>query len=288
MRRMLIGLGIVTIGLVAAACSSAATAGPGARSTGRLDPQDLRRRGHGDRRPSGMVVDAKFAGGKVSGFAGCNVYTASATISGATLKVGQAATTMKACEPAVSEVETAYLANLALSATFTAASDGLTIFDVDGKPILVYTAASANPLEGEWNVTGYNNGKQAVTSPIAGSTLTATFTPDGQVAGNGGCNTYSGPYKLDGTSLTVGPLVTTRMACEQAIMDQETAVPGSPPDADDRRDVGGDRDPARCVGRHPGGPRPEVIVGALLRTMRKYGHAREQIDGGPRTPRRRS
>ncbi len=228
MRRMLIGLGIITIGLLAAACSStgggsASKGGTGGTLDGTswtLKTYDVK--GTATPVPSGMVVDAKFAGGKVSGFAGCNVYTASATISGATLKVGQAATTMKACEPAVTAVETAYLANLALSATFTAASDGLTIYDVDGKPILVYTAASANPLEGEWNVTGYNNGKQAVTSPIAGSTLTATFTPDGQVAGNGGCNTYSGPYKLDGTSLTVGPLVTTRMACEQAIMDQET------------------------------------------------------------------
>ena len=72
-------------------------------------------------------------------------------------------------------------------------------------------------------MTGYNTGTQAVTSPIAGTTLTATFTAGGEVGGNAGCNNYSGPYKLDGTSLTVGPLATTMMACEQAILDQETA-----------------------------------------------------------------
>ncbi len=130
---------------------------------------------------------------------------------------------MRACEPAVTALETAYLADLAKAATFTATADTLTIFDSSGKQLLVFGAASANPLEGAWNVTGYNNGKQAVVSPAVGTTLTATFTPDGQVAGNAGCNDYNGTYKLDGTSLTVGPLATTRKACEQSIMDQETA-----------------------------------------------------------------
>ena len=228
MRRMLIGLGIVTLGLMAAACSttgggSAAKGGTGGTLDGTawtLKTQDIK--GVSTAVPAGMVVDAQFAKDRVHGFAGCNTYSASATISGSSLTIGQAASTMKACEPAVSAVETAYLANLALTKTYTATADTLTIFDTDAKPILVYGAASANPLEGEWNVTGYNNGKQAVTSPIAGTTLTATFTPDGQVAGNSGCNTYHGAYKLDGTSLTVGPLASTMMACDQAIMDQET------------------------------------------------------------------
>ena len=228
MRRMLVGLGIVTIGLVAAACSSTGGGSASARGAGgtlegtawTLKTYDVN--GTATPVPSGMVVDAKFAGGKVSGFAGCNVYTASAAISGATLKIGPAATTSMACEPAVSKVETAYLANLAQAATFTATADALTIFDGSGKQVLTYGAAAANPLEGEWNVTGYNNGKQAVTSPIIGTTLTATFTADGQVGGDAGCNSYSGPYKLDGRKLTVGPLATTMKACEQAVMDQET------------------------------------------------------------------
>jgi heat shock protein HslJ len=221
-RRMLIGLAIATIGFTAAACSST-----GGGTGGTLDGTAWTLKtyavsGAATPVPSGMVIDAKFAGGKVSGFAGCNVYTAPAAISGATLKIGPAATTLMACDPAVSKVETAYLANLAQAATFTATADSLTIFGSDGKQVLAYGAASANPLEGEWNVTGYNTGTQAVTSPITGTTLTATFTADGQVGGNAGCNSYSGPYKLDGTSLTVGPLATTMKACEQAIMDQET------------------------------------------------------------------
>ena len=48
----------------------------------------------------------------------------------------------------------------------------------------------------------------------------ATFT-NGTVSGTSGCNTYNGPYKVDGDKLTIGPnLVSTQMACGPA----ETAV----------------------------------------------------------------
>ena len=59
-------------------------------------------------------------------------------------------------------------------------------------------------------------------SVIATSDIDATFA-DGTVSGTGGCNQYSGSYELDGEALSIGPLVSTMMACEQAIMDQEVA-----------------------------------------------------------------
>ena len=223
MRRLLIGIALVTVGIVVAACSSGGSGGTGGTLEGKnwkLTSYDFA--GAATAVPDGIVVDATFAAGKVAGFSGCNLYNAPATVDGAKLTVGKAATTAMACEPTATDLEASYLANLSNAATFTATADALTIYNKTGKLVLTYAAGAANPLEGEWLVTGYNNGKEAVTSPIAGTELTATFTPDGQVSGNAGCNTYNGPYKLDGTSLTVGPLATTMKACEQAIMDQET------------------------------------------------------------------
>ena len=187
-----------------------------------LEAQVVQRLGDVDERAGGRDVDAHFAGDRVSGFGGCNAYGGTAAISGSTIKISDVFSTQMACEGDGSTVETAYLANLANAATFTATADALTIFDSSGKSILVYAAGAANPIEGFWNVTGYNNGNEAVTSPIAGTTLTANFTAGGEVGGSAGCNDYSGTYKLDGTSLTVSQLVTTRKACDQAIMDQET------------------------------------------------------------------
>jgi len=222
MRRIIAGLAIAAVAFSVAACSAGGTGGTGGTIDGTswaLKTYDVS--GTATAVPAGTRVDAKFADGKVSGFSGCNIYNAPVTISGATIKVGNAATTMMACEPDKTSLEQAYLANLAKAATFTATADALTMFDSAGKSILVYSAAAANPLEGSWDVTGYNNGKQAVVSPVADSKLTAIFTPD-QVSGSAGCNTYSGGYTLNGTTLKIGPLASTMKACaDQAVNDQE-------------------------------------------------------------------
>lgn len=221
MRRLLIGLALAAIGSSVIACSTAGGTGGTIEGTN-WQLKSYVVSGTSTDVPAGIVVDARFAAGKVAGFAGCNSYSGSATISGSTIKVGDIASTLMLCQGPGGDVETAYLATLPTAATFTATADALTLFDSTGKSILVYAAGSDNALEGAWNVTGYNNGNEAVVSPVTGTTLTATFTPDGQVAGSAGCNDFSGPYTLDGTSLTVGPLVSTKKACDQAIMDQET------------------------------------------------------------------
>jgi heat shock protein HslJ len=49
------------------------------------------------------------------------------------------------------------------------------------------------------------------------------FEASGLVSGSGGCNTYSAPFQSTPTSLSVGRIAATRMACAQDLMDQETA-----------------------------------------------------------------
>ena len=164
MRRLLIGIALVTVGIVVAACSSGGSGGTGGTIEGinwKLTSYDFG--GTDTAVPAGLVVDATFKAGKVAGFSGCNVYNASATVDGAKLTIGKAATTMKACEPTATDLEAAYLGNLGNAATFTATADKLTIYNKTGKQVLAYAAGAANPLEGEWLVTGYNNGKEAVT-----------------------------------------------------------------------------------------------------------------------------
>jgi heat shock protein HslJ len=51
-----------------------------------------------------------------------------------------------------------------------------------------------------------------------------TFGADGNMTGSTGCNSMSGSYATDGAALTFGPMSTTRMACEESLMTQETAV----------------------------------------------------------------
>lgn len=50
-----------------------------------------------------------------------------------------------------------------------------------------------------------------------------TFAKEGGVNGNGGCNSFGGGYKLDGTSLKIENVFSTMMACEEAVSQQEHA-----------------------------------------------------------------
>jgi putative lipoprotein len=49
-----------------------------------------------------------------------------------------------------------------------------------------------------------------------------TFTAEGQAHGFSGCNNVTGGYTLDGATLVLGPLASTKKACPPAIMNQET------------------------------------------------------------------
>lgn len=239
MRQLSIAIAIGAIAVITAACTSTGgasgappggAASPGASASaggtgGTIDGVQWRltklpQGGSLVDVPAGVVADARFDAGRVAGTGGCNQFTGPATVDGASLEIGPLASTEMACQGAAGDVEQVYLANLAAATSFTATADALSLYDSTGAEILVFTAGPENPLVGEWTVTGYNNGRQAVTSPINGTTLTATFTED-QVSGSSGCNTYNGAYTLDGDQLKIGPLASTMKACEQAIMDQE-------------------------------------------------------------------
>lgn len=51
---------------------------------------------------------------------------------------------------------------------------------------------------------------------------TLTFPETGKIAGNGSCNRFFGPSERSGDHLKIGPLGSTRMACPEAVMKQET------------------------------------------------------------------
>ena len=47
------------------------------------------------------------------------------------------------------------------------------------------------------------------------------FGEDGQVSGSASCNRFTGSYESAGGGLSIGPLATTRMACIDALGEQE-------------------------------------------------------------------
>ena len=112
----------------------------------------------------------------MSGNAGCNDYTGSYTVDGEVLTIGPLAATKKACGPAESAVETAFLTVMEKVATYSVSGDTLELKTADAKVRLKFAATQAAGLtKTRWVATGVNNGKGAVSSVVIDTTLTAIF-----------------------------------------------------------------------------------------------------------------
>jgi heat shock protein HslJ len=224
MRRTLLILALVPAVLAVAGCNMlgiGGSAGTGGQIEGRWVLTGYTADGAMAAVPADVTADAVFDAGQLSGSGGCNSFTSTYTLDGAKITIAQPASTLMLCEGAGGDVETAYFAALPTAASFTASAEKLTLFNGSGAAILEYDAGPADPLAGSWTVTGFNTG-DSVDSPAEGTELTVTFE-NGAVSGSSGCNTFNGSYTLTGTTLAIGPLASTKMACEQPVMDQETA-----------------------------------------------------------------
>jgi heat shock protein HslJ len=173
---------------------------------------------------SDALPTARFEGGRIVGTDGCNRYTAPYTATGTTLKVGAGgAATMMACPPEVMKQAEAFMGALTKADTFRMVDGQLQLLAGDGTVVATF-AAQRQALAGtSWQVTGYNNGRQAVVSVLSGTNVTLAFSDDGRATGVAGCNNFNAAYKQDGEKLTIGPAAATRKMCASpaGVMEQE-------------------------------------------------------------------
>ena len=59
------------------------------------------------------------------------------------------------------------------------------------------------------------------TGALAGNPVTLAFSADGTVSGNASCNQFHGTATVTGSSVSFGPIATTKKACAEAVMSQE-------------------------------------------------------------------
>jgi heat shock protein HslJ len=166
----------------------------------------------------------RFDAGRASGTDGCNRYSSPYTTKGSGLEFGaDGASTQMACPPDVMQQAAAYRSGLSAARSYRVEGGRLQLLGPDGA-VLATLVPQPQALAGtSWRVTGYNNGRQAVVSVLAGTTLTLAFAPDGRVSGSAGCNHYSAKYTFAGESLGFGPAATTRKMCadHERVMEQE-------------------------------------------------------------------
>lgn len=175
----------------------------------------------------GSAATARFAAGTVAGSGSVNRYSASYTAGpGNTIQVGEVASTMMAGPDDAMAQEAAYFAAIQKAATYEVSDAALTLLDDKGKVLVKYEVVQPASLTGtEWQALAYNNGKGALQSIAANSTITATFGTDGSLAGNAGINQYSTKYTVSGQDqMTIdAQIVSTKMAGPDELMAQEAA-----------------------------------------------------------------
>ena len=77
------------------------------------------------------------------------------------------------------------------------------------------------PARRRWPAPG-RSWISAASGPPTGVESDVSLTAEGEVQGRGGCNGFRGRYTLDGVTLTLGPIASTRRACPPPQMQQET------------------------------------------------------------------
>jgi len=88
------------------------------------------------------------------------------------------------------------------------------IKEVKAKPA---PAAAFNLANSEWLLKDLGD-SEAIDNVKA----TLAFAEGGKVSGNGSCNRFFGSATIEGDRIKFGPLGATRMACQEAVMNQET------------------------------------------------------------------
>ncbi|MFE7749406.1 META domain-containing protein [Streptomyces sp. NPDC057428] len=181
--------------------------------------------------PAGAHVEIGSEG-KATGSLGCNRFKADVRIDGSAVTVGQSTTTAMACADDVQEFEVAMgrAFHGKLDAAVAGSGDArtLTLTTAQGDSIALNSEPSAPLTKTGWKVSGLHSGDVASSLPD-GTTGRArlTFGEDGTVEGNLGCNSFHGKAVVSGSTITFGPLASTRKMCPGGSMKLERALLGA-------------------------------------------------------------
>jgi heat shock protein HslJ len=161
--------------------------------------------------------------------ADCNSGGGTYTFENGTLTVREGPLTLAACGP--ESYSAGFLEGLSNITSYERNGGAMVLTAADGSKMHfapLPTSASLGGAEGlagtQWQVTGYNNGRGGVTSPVAATELTVDFGADGSVSGSAGCNSFAGTYAVDDADgIAFTPLAATRKMCPgEDVMGQES------------------------------------------------------------------
>ena len=158
--------------------------------------------------------------------AGCNSMSGPGEVTDREITTAGLATTDMGCDPALHEQDEWIAGLFAQGLAYTLDGDQLTL-TADGTVVTMVDRETANPdrpLEDtEWQLDGIVEG-DGVSSVPQGAAATVVFGGGEVVVTNEGCNGARGRAEINGTEITIGPLMMTRMGCEPGPSAVEQAI----------------------------------------------------------------
>ncbi len=172
----------------------------------------------GDELPlvDGTQIRLAFADDQLSANAGCNTIGGTYSTDGETLAFTGGGMTEMGCDPDLHAQDDWLIEFLGSNPEMALDGDELTLTSGGVTMTLVdrEVADPDLPLVGTtWTVTSIISGDAVSTVP-EGAEATFEFADDGTVSVDTGCNTGSGSYELDGSTLRFSGVAITEMSCE--------------------------------------------------------------------------
>lgn len=144
----------------------------------------------------------------ISGYSGCNNFTAELTTDKNSLKTGDAGVTMRYCDDTM-DLERNFLENLRKVDSYVLEDGVLTLLGKDGKTLMKANQMKAELKSGDYKVLTVGN--QDVTKEELSINIDADKK---RFAGNTGCNSFGSEYEVDGDTMEMGMARVTKMYCE--------------------------------------------------------------------------
>jgi heat shock protein HslJ len=179
---------------------------------------------------TGSELRVEFADGNISIHAGCNGMSGGYRLSAdSELSVGPLAGTEMACDQPLMDQD-AWLSGTVFASPLTAGVDGDTLtLSRQGLEVVLTARAVVSPdvlLEGtSWRLDGLRSGDSVSSVPSGAEIPTLVVAADGGVTLNTGCNGGRSTVTVSGSTITFGPVLTTKKACaDRAGRQTESAV----------------------------------------------------------------
>jgi heat shock protein HslJ len=127
-----------------------------------------------------------------------------------------------ACADEVMKQAEVFIGALHGARTYRVEAGRLQLQGADGAVLATFTAQPTTLAGTRWQVTGINNGRQALVSLLGGTTVTMAFDAEGRVSGSAGCNQFNARYEAEGSKIRfLAPAATRKMCPGEGVMAQE-------------------------------------------------------------------